>query len=483
MRRAWAALAVALALAACTDDAPPDSAASAPVEAVEVVGATLTYPALVDSGVATSITPIDMERYEAAHLDPVERPVPLAFALRDCVARADGQVVYDVQWRPPGDVEFPVEVVLSVTPGGSLFPYYLVAGLGLYEVELSRPGTFRIIADSGDGVIGGDDERQISANDEPPGSCELGVVSERYIDDQTADPMRLRWDDGLLANTAPAGSFQSLAGSAHPTAALVERLLLDGIDDGDLWPGRIWFDPDGDPDFLAIIDRLGCRQVRSEWDDGAVTLLQERGCEDEPVSSADRVVSVADSAWTVTVLGASEAVDTLVAGLRVLPVAGVEALPDGPVEFDPLARFELESAEQERIEYGRVPWRGGVVVAWGTDDDLGGEIETFAVDGGEWFNAGGGGTPIQPGICVAQLRSANDLKGFAIAVFDDPEIARLERQLPDGEWEEVDVIANEPYRIAMLDPDLRTVAGVGPDRTNIRGFDATGDPIDCVRSN
>ena len=68
-------------------------------------------------------------------------------------------------------------------------------------------------------------------------------------------------------------------------------------------------------------------------------------------------------------------------------------------------------------------------------------------------------------------------------MFDDPEIARLERQLPDGEWEEVDVIANEPYRIAMLDPDLRTVAGVGPDRTNIRGFDATGDPIDCVRSN
>ncbi|MEZ5246494.1 MAG: hypothetical protein R2707_15440 [Acidimicrobiales bacterium] len=483
MRRAWIALALALTVAACTDDAAPEAAASAPVEMIEVIGATLTYPALVDSGVAMSTTAIDMEGYEAAYLDPVERPVPLAFALRDCVVRADGRVVYDVQWRPPEDVEIPVDVVLSVTPGGRLFPYYLAAGLGLYEVELARPGTFRITADLGDGVFGGDDERQISVSDADPGSCELDVVSERYIDDQTAAPVQVRWDDTLLANTAPMGSFQSLAGSAHPTAAFVERLLLDGIDDEDLWPDRIWFDPNGDPDFLAITDRLGCRQVRSEWDDGAVTLLQQRGCEDGLFSSDDRVVSVVDSAWTVTVNGASEAVDALVVGLRALPVAGVEALADGPVEFDPLARFELESAEEGRIEYGRVPWRDGVVVAWGYDDDLGGEIATFAVDGGEWFNAGGGGTPIQPGICVAQLRSANDLKGFAIAVFDDPGITRLERQLADGQWEEVDVIANGPYRIAMLDPDLRTVAGVGPDRTVIRGFDAAGDEIDCVRSN
>lgn len=484
MRSAWwIPVAVALTVAGCTDDASPDAAVPAPEEMVDVVGATLTYSALTDAGVATWIEPVGMESYEAAYLDPVERPVPLAFALRDCVARADGRVVYDVQWRPPGDVEFPVDVVLSVTPGGRLFPYYLIADLGLYEVELERPGTFRITADSGDDQFGNDDERQISVSDADPGSCELSVVSERYVDDQTAAPVQVRWDDTLLANTAPAGSFQSLAGSAHETAAMVERLLLDGIEDEDLWPDRIWFDPDGDLDFLSITHRFGCRQVRSQWGDGAVTLLQQRGCEAELFASADRVVSVADPAWTVTVNGASEPVDALVAGLRALPVAGVEPLPDGRVEFDPLAQFELVSAEEGRIEYGRVPWRDGVVIAWGTDDDLGGEIETFAVDDGEWFNAGGGGTPIQPGICVAQLRAANDLKGFAIAVFEDPEIARIERQLAGGEWEEVDVIANGRYRIAMLDPDLRTVAGVGPDRTVIRGFDAAGEPIDCVGSN
>lgn len=493
-RMAFALLCLGLLAGACSgDDVAPTSPDSTIVTASDhreesVFGATFEYPGDPDTGVATSIRELTPDEFSARYQATMRRDIPLAFALRACRHHGGGRATYDIQWRPADDVELPVTVALFVGPASGS-SYSIAFGLGLFEVELAQPGTFRIeqrvdpdmfLRDPGDEL-----SATTSARDDG-GECQLSVASEFYVDDQTEGSITMEHAADLLRVDAPEGTLQWLAGSGHAVATRVERLFLDAPEEFDAFPDRVWIAPDLELELLSISEQFGCWRVRSAWLDGDVSVVQSRGCRDDAERTfMDRtIVGILDPAWSVTVEGPPDQVDLFIAGSRAVPVAGVEPLPEGEVPFDSLAAFEERLTLEGGIEYARFDWNGGVIVVHASEplDDRLSEIEFTALLG-EHEIAGGGGTPIQTRICVASYAGGDDERGYAFVYFDDPGIARVEAQRIDDTWESIELVDAGPFFVGLLADDLAADQHRNYNAPTIRGFDAAGAEIDCVRSN
>lgn len=487
-----AALGLAMLAGSCSNDgvAQGDSAQSITVSdpRVETVfGASFEYPGDPDTGVATSIEELTNDEFAARYDETVRRDVPLAFALRACRHHGGGRATYDIQWRPPDGVELPVTVALYVGPESGA-SYSFVLGLGLFEVELAKPGTFRIEQRLDPDLFFQDDDppTALTTAESDRGVCQLTISSEFYVDDQTVGAIEMEPAGDLVRVDAPEGSLQWLAGSRHAIAHRIERLFLDAPEDFDAYPDRVWVAPDLELEFLSISDQFGCWLVRSAWFGGEVSVRQSRGCRDEGARpSMDRtLVRIVDPAWDVTVEGPPALVERFVAATRAVPVAGVEPLPDGDVPFDALAAFEERLLVEGGSEYARYDWRGGVIIVHSREplDDRLRELEFTALVGTEEYD-GGIGTPIQDRVCAASYAGGDHERGFAFVYHNDPQIEWVDVQSTDGSWQQVDMVDVGPFLMGMLAHDLVADEYGNYNAPPIRGFDAAGEPIDCVGSN
>lgn len=493
MKRIAAFACLAVLVSGCTSSGDPQpaspdagsaSAVDERVREVEVVGATLTYPDGDSTGVASRIEEIPLEGDDVFDLfdgnpTTVERAIPLAFALRSCTDEGGGRLMHEVQWRGPPEFEYPVTVTLWVGPLDGAF----YGQGGLFEVDLEADGVFPLAVDLRETADDGDNGVSVGAEPTAQRYCEMRVLSEDYVDDQTEPGLVYEPAEVAPSVAAPDGSLQSYAIDEVAAGPLLRELLLEVGTDSDLLPARWWLSLDAEPETFSIRRDDTCWLIESRWKAPAVETRQDRGCEPALWPSTFDVIQIDDPSWNVVVAGEPDDVSAYLASVVSVPVAGVDPVGSGNADFDALATFESQLAESGIEPFGRIPWgQDGVIIVWSSDGDLSGEIEATGFTPDQ-LNAGGGGTPIQPGVCAATLAYGDATAGFAVIVYEDAAIDRVEVQRPSGDWEPVEIIANGPYRLGLLDSSLAQEGRVGVSAPPIRGFDATGAPIDCVRSN
>ena len=452
---------------------------------IAIKGATVTYEDISGPGVASRVepygdgAPIDFLD-PSLELERIEREVPLAFALRKCEASGT-QLFHEIQWRPPEGLELPVTVVLSAAPQNNFF----FAGLQPLEVELDRPGLFRIETDLAEflGLDEGTNPTELAADDlDQETLCGLTVYSELYIDDQTEPGLSYTRFEERPSVDAPADSAQALAVSDRPVSELMLEYLLVLGADTDVLPDRWWLAADAVPGDFRI-DRDGpCWEIKSDWKDPEVSLVQSRGCRPPQIFDGlrEKVVEVTDPAWSVVLSGESDEVDRFAAMMSPWTVHGVEMLGPAGRDFDPVATAKARAEELGGDHIGELPWGEDGIIIIGADDvsklrQL--HVEAYRPD---YFSTGGGGRPIQRGVCAATHQSSNEEAGFAIVVFNDPRIDRVEVQRPNGEWEQVDIVEMNGANVAMLDENLIQTTQVSPNAPEIRGYDSAGNELDCV---
>ncbi len=487
-------------LAACADDSPDPAPEAAPVvdvetdgessRRVEVKGATFVYAAAPTAGVASHVEALEEDSgrdvlgvLSGSGLERPDREVPLAFALRSCIDLGGGLFAHEIQWRPPEGVALPVTATVWA---GAPNPWLRDSSPRYFEVELSQPGLFTLVTDvgaeltldPGDDGIGVSAERLARVD-----HCELRVPSEVYIDDQGEVGLRYEAGDTLGSVDAPPGTVQARAGGEDQLAVLLRELLLRLGPDTDLLPDRWWLAGDATPASLHLQRRYGCWTVSSTWDDPAVTVTQERGCDDSTYRrSEERLVEIEDPAWRVRVSGRPAEVDAFVEQVRSFPVAGVDKVTVDGLTHEAIAAYEARLADQGVPELGRLPWNDdGVIIVSRAESGAHFEVAGFAP---EQLGDGVHGTPVQRGICVATMSSSSTEGGFSIVVVEDDSVATIEREREPGVWEQLELVVFPEIRLGLLDDDLRQVEpnlfSVPPPA--IRGFDATGAPLDCVRN-
>jgi hypothetical protein len=448
---------------------------------VAIKGAVLRYGGLSGPGVATRVELLGTEfgdRWNSADVERIDRDVPLAFALRRCDV-VGNQLVHEVQWRPPAGLELPVTVTMFVGPADFWWQFGSVG----YEVDLAAPGVFRFDVDlaeiapdqmsDGASVIAGQTGRA--------DLCSMVVYSERYIDVQT--------EPGLTYGSAPQGptvdapseSIQALATSDLPTAGPMLELLISLGPDTEVLPDRWWLAPEAEPERLEVGREHGCWKVVSNWTDPAVRVQQSRGCpSDHFADLTTKIVQIEDDAWDVVVIGSAAEVDRFLEMVRPLSVAGVDPVAAEGREFDAVATARSQAKERGLSVLAELPWgdSGVIIVTVGNEPGL----HDFEAEGfnPNPFNAGATGRPLQRGVCIGTFLSTNTQTGFAIAYFEDPEIAGIEVQREDGRWAPVEVVENRGVSVGVLDDDLVQQGPIGVDAPEVRGFTADGELFVCT---
>jgi hypothetical protein len=303
------------------------------VQEVDVFGAKFRYSASADTGVATRIEPLTIDGRQAGlyELEPqvevTERATPLAFALRSCQRLSARRSIYDVQWRAPDDLELPITVTVSIGDGTAT-SHSLNSFGDMFEVDLAAEGVFTIVADEPPAPDSDGDEFLAASRElRPSNYCELRIVSEVYIDDQTEIGLEMEPYPDAPTVIAPAGTVQSLAVDDVPIGGLLRDLLLSSNPESDLFPDHWWLAPDAELDSISLSRNDACWRISTTYSEPAVQVLQSRGCDRWPASSMHDVVQIVDAAWDVTVAGPPAEVRDFIDAVVSVPVAGVEQLP------------------------------------------------------------------------------------------------------------------------------------------------------------